>query len=492
MHDRRNTTIYDRTTSVIVKPSKKKIPILTSKVWLIIAINFVVTSILIGTTIVIANRIAKQDTPSTKNVTATVQQTEDVMITYLQGEAEYFQNDAWIPLNSSVALGESSEVRTLDNSRLILTLIDGSIIRLDSDTTIKIQRISGDEITIKNEHGHVYARVKTDDTRTFRVQVGDIDFVAHGTAYETINDDTEKGVRVFQHSVSVRNIAQQETLVSEGQQYFNLHEDTSLSDVVTAINLGELKVDDFIQWNRQQDEAEPAYKDQLGFLRNIEDENAIANQNSNTGEAIATTGSTGIIAVGLSADEGIVLRWAVNGVDTQWGFKVVYSQADTVPSYKESSAISAFASSKATSALVSITDGKVWHFRICAYRPDDSCKNYSNTLAVTAPYKEKVKVTNGKMTAKLDDSTLTWAYTGTASYGYKVSWNTSGSPTYPAQPSEENPGSTYISNPSVMSVNLANIISNPGSYYVRICAYTDGTESTACVDYSTAITYTKP
>ncbi len=98
------------------------------------------------------------------------------------------------------------------------------------------------------------------------------------------------------------------------------------------------------------------------------------------------------------------------------------------------------------------------------------------------------KVTRGTMTAKASGTNVTWTYTGNALHGYKLVYSkTSQTPTFGTD------NAIYYSDPSRNSGNLSNADGkSAGTYYVRICAYTNGTEDEPCVDYSNVVTVQVP
>lgn len=483
----RGVTPHHSTLRPIVRPPK----VFTKKIFAIIFLNFLATATLIGSTIFI---VSQQRTPDRRDTTTTAetQVASTTIVTYAQGDAEYYYNQVWIPLTTSQELYEGSSIRTLADARLSISLPDGSTIRIAADTTITFTTIQPDAIHITLTSGRMYARVAPNTTRAFRITENTSTYSAVGTAYEVYATRAQSGVRVYESTVSVSDSKTKlDQLVTQGQQFFTSSDNKDIVAVVSNMNIAEIQSDEFVLWNKQQDEADPTYQTRLGFLAQITTA-AIAAPSTitNTSSPIAMTGQKGIMLTAIASDDGIKLSWIVNDIDTSEGFKVAYSSSDTTPSYKESGSIHEYASRTASSAFVNLTDGKTWYFRICAFHSDDTCLYYSNTATVTAPLKTKQKVTRGAIDAQLTGALLQWDYSGTAPYGYKINWNTSGTPTYPALPSASNAGSAYLSNSSANSLDIDSHVSEPGTYFINICAYTNGTEADACVDFSQTLTYT--
>ena len=106
--------------------------------------------------------------------------------------------------------------------------------------------------------------------------------------------------------------------------------------------------------------------------------------------------------------------------------------------------------------------------------------------------KPKPKVTQGTMSLSVDPSTMTyaWSYTGKAPYGYQLVWSTDDSgitnPTLGAAGTTAAPLTLIGSSKTGAIPDIVSL--EPGkTYYVTICAFTKGTQSTPCVDYAPVI-----
>lgn len=426
------------------------------------------------------------DSSMSVNQSATVYP-QGAVLTSIEGTVEVNTGDGWTVATSGTNLGQGDEIRTAKDSRAILTLDEGSAIRLDASSTVAFTTLHVGDVTIDNQSGSVYTRVVPSETRTFVVTVDNAPYRAMGTAYMTLNKPDQKGVEVYESTVTTKNSQGLDEDVSQGEAFYTKDKDDSDVDKVTKLDIKKLKENSFLKWNKQQDEKDDKFANKLGVLEKIDEtesdtekeDSEAEDENSGTTEPAATAG---ISAWGAKVEDGIKVSWSVNGVNAADGFKVTYSNTDTTPSYGENSA--KYVSAGSSSAVLEIEDGKTWHIRVCAYRGDGKCDSYSNTVSVTAPYEEKAKVTRGTMTVSRSGNTLSWSYSGKALYGYKIVWNTSGEPTYPV--SGEKSGYEYISSQSTSSLNLEEAITKTGDYYIRVCAYTNGTQSDACVDYGSA------
>lgn len=392
-------------------------------------------------------------------------------VTAVEGDVEFNSGSGWNAAEQGTQLEEGYSLRTLGNSRAVITLDEGSAVRLDSDSVVTITKLTADEVVIDNASGHVYARVVPSETRVFSVTVDGQAYAALGTAFQTVNEKEEKGVEVYHSKVDVKN----KTEVNAGEAYFTLSKDEARNGKVTKLDLEKLKSDDFINWNKTKDEANDEFANELGILKDLKDGKE---EKEETTPPPTNDSTRGISVSATKVDDGIKVTWSVDGISITEGFKVTYSKSDTTPTYGENSA--QYVSPDKTSTVLGLYDGKSYFIRVCAYRGDKQCDSYSKTVSATAPQKE---VTRGDMTASLgsDGYTLNWSYTGEATFGYKVNWSTTDSPQYGAD------GTTSKLVTWGTSLNLNEIITETGIYYVSVCAYT----GSGCVDYSADVEFTR-
>lgn len=90
-------------------------------------------------------------------------------------------------------LKEGDAVRTADG-RVVLTLDDGSALRLDANTNVTLTSLVATDVKIAQTGGTAYSRVVPSE-RSYTVTVDGAEYKALGTAFSTINHTDEKGVR---------------------------------------------------------------------------------------------------------------------------------------------------------------------------------------------------------------------------------------------------------------------------------------------------------
>ncbi len=317
-----------------------------------------------------------------------------VAVTLVDGAAEYQRGaGAWQALTDDSQLKEGDAVRTADG-RVVLTLDDGSALRLDANTNVTLTSLVATDVKIAQTGGTAYSRVVPSE-RSYTVTVDGAEYKALGTAFSTINHTDEKGVQVYQSSVKVRGVTD---AVTEGKQYFKASADAALKDKVTDINLDTAAENEFLQWNLGEDEKVDTFKSKLGVL----------------------------------------------------------------PKVKERA------------------DQKA--------KEQEEATEKEKTTKKDGKNEQKDKVTRGSITATAQGTTINWSYTGKAVHGYKLVYSkNTNTPTFGSD------NAIYYSDPASTSGKLSNKDGLPsGTYWVRICAYTAGSESEPCVDYSKTVNVQKP
>ena len=317
-----------------------------------------------------------------------------VAVTLVDGAAEYQRGaGAWRALTDDSQLKEGDAVRTADG-RVVLTLDDGSALRLDANTNVTLTSLVATDVKIAQTGGTAYSRVVPSE-RSYTVTVDGAEYKALGTAFSTINHTDEKGVQVYQSSVKVKGVTD---AVTEGKQYFKASADAALKDKVTDINLDTAAENEFLQWNLGEDEKVDTFKSKLGVL----------------------------------------------------------------PKVKER------AEQKA--------------------KEQEEATEKEKTTKKDGKNEQKDKVTRGSITATAQGTTVNWTYSGKAVHGYKLVYSkNTNTPTFGSD------NAIYYSDPASTSGKLSNKDGLPsGTYWVRICAYTAGSESEPCVDYSNTVNVQKP
>lgn len=381
-------------------------------------------------------------------------------------------NTYWKDIKIGEQISQGDYIKTTTNSRAVVSLDDGSAIRINSSSLVQINILQTKNVKLTNISGTVYTRVVPSE-RQFSVAIAEETYKAMGTAYITTNTDSTKGVEVYHSKVKLNQNAIE---VSEGKYYYTNSTDPNTQKKVGDIPIDKIKQDQFLVWNYEQDKKVEDYKDKLGYLTKIDEKP--------TATTVPPATNSGSLSLsGVKSSGGIKLLWQLNGLSAPMGFKIVKATTPNpvygVNDYKYIN------NAETRSYLWNITNGGTYHFRVCIY-DGQGCNNYSNNITLTAPYEAEVKKEESNYTSPSGSLALThnggknfsWALSGNAPKGYKLVWSTSPNPVYPGNSYQ------YYSSQETKSGSI-----NPesaGTYYVRVCIYTGG----GCTGYSNQITVT--
>lgn len=338
------------------------------------------------------------------SVTTPVEQPKlGVVASVGDGRAEFSAGeDDWQPVTEGMQLAEGATIRTDEANMAVLTLDDGSAIRLDTQSSVRLTSLAADDVQVEQLAGNVYSRIVPSD-RKYTVSIDSISYQALGTAFVTVKTETENGVQVFQNSVKASSEPQ---TVTEGKQYFKASEVADRAGKVTDIDIDALASSYFINWNIFVEINDDKFKDKLGVLARVKE---------------------------LAAEE--------------------QAKRDAIEAERLKANIEATRKAAAE------------------YEKYEKDQKTSGTATVT----------RGQMSLSAQGDTLNWTYTGLAPHGYKLVYAEHDSPTFGTDKA------VYFSDPRTLSAQLSKYIKKNKAYKVRVCAYTAGTESDKCVDYSNAV-----
>ena len=334
----------------------------------------------------------------------------------VDGEA-WLRSDSeaeWQQMTVDSELKEGYAVRTEPASRMVIAFDDGSVLRLDSNSSVVLTSLANDSVQIEQTSGVVYSRVVA-SSRTYTVVAGGNSYEALGTAFSTVENESESGVQVYQSSVKV-----DDKTIGEGKRYYTKSPSTTLSGQVTDLNIDELVADSFIEWCLSEDEKNAEFKNELGTLARVKQRSAE-----------------------MAEEERL--------------------EKERLEKEQAEAAEKAAAQKQAEEAAKKEKEQK-----------DAEDKNKQNS--------GKKVVARGTLSLSASGNKLSWSFTGVAPYGYKVLVSNSNKPTFPKH-SVEHTTSTSA------TVSLNDMVK--GTNFVRVCAYTGGTESEPCVNYSNEVTVTK-
>ncbi len=223
--------------------------------------------------------VTSQPTQQEKTVpVVTPEQKESISLTAttVEGTVLYQTNaNDWQPLSTDTKLEKGFSVRTSTDSRVTLTLENGSVIRLDQSSSIKIENLEATDIKIQHLEGAVYSHLISSGYR-YMVSVDDTVYSSQNGAFITTNTADNKNVQVFQGVVKISD-----TEVGEGKQYFTKTADATIpKNTLIDIDTATLGKDSFITWNATEDAKKPLLKESLGILVGLTKETSEENETS--------------------------------------------------------------------------------------------------------------------------------------------------------------------------------------------------------------------
>lgn len=183
----------------------------------------------------------------------------------------------------------------------------------------------------------------------------------------------------------------------------------------------------------------------------------------------------------LAKDDGIYFYWNVVNLESPKGFKIVKSfEPNPVYPGNEYKYLSDGGS---RSYAWKITDGKIYHFRVCQYLGGE-CGVYSNDITVTAKLIQNIDAQKIILSATPSEkgAYLSWVLENAESpYGFKIVKSAEPNPVYPG---DEFYYFTYSYGRQYFWP-----LNEPGTYHFRICKYNG---NGACEFYSNDVSVAMP
>jgi hypothetical protein len=395
-------------------------------------------------------------------------------LVYAEGGVEHRHiTGSWMHAETGIEIRQGDTVETLDDGLAIILLDDGSVLRMNSNSQIKFMSLNPSNMKVQLVGGEVYSRVAPLE-RDFCVMAGENFYKSLGTAYSTVYEEYEKGVKVFHSKVRVTDSNGQEVaVVDEGKKlYLKYGSNPEIEGVVTDISDIDIEENDFLKWNIEEDK--------LPVKDSKEEYTSDASYDD-------LAGSSSSLSVSYDGD-GIV-SWDVSD-NSPKGYKVVWSRGE-LPQYptRSSDKYEYYADPMARYGSVYAFDGAgMYYVRVCEYL-GSVCGAYSNQIAVDLESRDTdfgsaKAVPTGELTSitVMSDGgkNVTWVTDGSSSMGYKVVWSKVSSPTYPTRSTDKY---IYLDSPTASSAELYGF-DGAGTYHVRVCEYLGG----KCGVYSNELT----
>ena len=154
---------------------------------------------------------------STRTQVQTEENQKIADITYLDGTVEVKESTAdWSRATVGQELSIGDSIETFSDARAIITLNDGSILRLNQNTKITLVSITEDRFVVSVDHGEIFARVVTSD-RIFEIKADMVNYESLQTGFKVSSLENKEGVEVFSTAIKVID-GLAETVVDTGQK----------------------------------------------------------------------------------------------------------------------------------------------------------------------------------------------------------------------------------------------------------------------------------
>lgn len=402
---------------------------------------------------------------------------------YAEGQVEKRLNaeSGWLAAENGDVFASGMEVRTLTDSKAIVTFEDGSAARLDQNTQIKITT-GENAINLEMPRGVVFNKVSKDPTREYVVSSGNYSMKALGTVFSVSNEDgTDLELLVLESQVEMKKSGDDLAETAAAGEKIAIADSKIEKKKIEQKDLDKK----FVAWNITKDKMEVKLADEKKETTKKE----IVKTNVNSSEDDSSENNDARITLSSkSNDDGIKLSWQTENLGSFDGFKLVKSK-DANPVYPGDT-YKYFSGSGTKTYTWGITDGNKYHFRVCKYA-GGKCVLYSNDVSETAPKKSSSDdeddedsdsgssgdyATGVSLSGSKDGTTakLSWSISGgSAPLGFKVVKSTSRNPVYPGNDYQ------YLSSSSVRSYNWSGFSAGE-TYHFRVCIYKGG----SCGAYS--------
>lgn len=431
-----------------------------------LAIILVVILLFVGLLTFIFTRSTSDQTFSDEQVVETETEVETInaSISLRQGTLEIKdENGEWVDVPTDYAPSEGDVLRTVGaTSRSVIAYEDGTELRLDANSEIEFLTLRTDRIVVRHINGYTYSRVISNENRAYIIESTNAQYEAVGTAFKTAASGDEQAVEVYHNTVH-------ETILNkkpnEGEKLTVKSLTTPDKDgEIEKLDIEQVKQDQFMTWNKNLDEQNENFKNDLGFLKDFDapDINITSHQDGET------------VLLDSSATEGTI-EFSGN---TEKGSKV------TVQSKSQSGSqpidVSVDGGGNFTTPVLSAPLGNsVFEFVVKDRVGNTATKNIRiNFQRKSAPV---TSVQDGIALSAVKDGTkinLSWELLGNlkAEDGYKVVWADSSQPVYPgdtAQPTDK---------------RSKTISPGKGTWFIRVCEY--NSSDSKCNVYSNEVIVT--
>ena len=446
-------------TDISAQPNKSSKRSLLSIELIALGVIVLIAIIVYGSDLFSVNRFSPtiSSTPSISQSTilsATLAQSEGTVEIYKTDDTG---NQAWVRVDNLSSLKQGDSLRTKTGAKALVTIEDGSVIRLNENTEITLTSLKSTLVIVTQTTGETYHRVDINPTRQYLVITGDVEIKALGTIFnvKTISPE-ETEVKVIKNSVEVVSADQSQlTQAASGEKVTAVSAETGNTQVKSIIRGEEFDT----PWFAYLVTEELKDVTDLGIFTS---EKAPALEITQPTNGLTTTDSTVSIKGATSLNATVKVNDVVvainGGVFEKVVDLVVGSNQFTVKAYAPSGA----------KTVVSLTVNRTNPGPIPTGTPTPTPIRDFTITSVSSP--------------KAGQATVNWKFEGyDLGKGFKVTFSKNSNPEYPTRDSDF---ATLVDN-SARTVTFEGAgLTEGGTFHVRVCRYIEITTGSYCDLYT--------
>lgn len=340
----------------------------------------IVVVVLVGLFLTVANN---GDNDENAKASGDVVDSKTAMtVNWKEGEVLFSGNgEIWEFADSGTLLGTGFSIRTNGGAKAILETPEGSLVRLNENTELKVSQLSKKQVLLSLNSGKVYSRVNKGED-DYQLNALGYTIRANGTAFDIATNPTAKRINVKVLDDSVNLKVNGEDLVVEAGKEITV--DPEAENGYSRADISKAYIEsDWFQWNKSEDEKagfELAIADEI-MKKEVTASAAPTTVKSTTTKSTSTTTTTtkststysaGTCTPSLSAKKaysfgGILLNWTKCNNESFQFYKVLRSSTNSYPSYPAGPVVLSTSNRSNTSYLdKNVVKYRPYYYRACA------------------------------------------------------------------------------------------------------------------------------
>lgn len=386
-------------------------------------------------------------------------------LTFVQGEVYAKNKDSeWQVVDTDFVLSSGQSIKTGDESKAIIELNNGDMIRLAPLTTINFENLKEHEVIINQETGQSYHNLNP-EAQTYRVKSLASELTALGTKFNLITnlDENRIKITVIENKVEIKVREGDEIIMNsiiDKDEEVDCYLDKEKNELLQFKNIDYEKLSeesDWYGWNKEQDNN----------LKN----NDIAKTDTEAEEEEYVEDFQ-LELSGIAQDDGNMIEWSQYPNNDFQFYKIVRSTTSKEISYPENDSIKSYYRDDQLDYLdEEVEENERYYYRVCLKNSKEEiiCSNLVTLVSKIKEENDSYTPDNNELDLLANLSgqevSLNWNKTNDPDFiNYRiVRSETNSNPRYPAE--------SYIgviSNKNSLSFVDKNIKSGK-KYFYRIC-----------------------